>query len=133
MRSQMAKFNSGNYQKFIPIMDPLYQEIQISYRARERGITSGEMRRRDKDAEACTRQLDWANYNFHRVRICQEAASWGLSELVYQEESLGRMSAFRRRSQNTGSASKEGTPRPSNFTSARKLLAKSDTVASGPD
>jgi hypothetical protein len=65
----------------VPVYDPVYQEIRISYEARSRGVTMFEMRRRELDAEAYPKRKgsDWSD--------CREALLWGLSDSVYRERS----------------------------------------------
>jgi hypothetical protein len=43
----------GRYSKFVPEYDPVYQEVEIAYRARSYGVTTSEMRRREIAAQAC--------------------------------------------------------------------------------
>ena len=65
----------------VPEYDPVYQEIEISYEARSRGVTMFEMRRRELDAEVCHKRegSDWSD--------CREALLWDLSEPKYRERS----------------------------------------------
>jgi hypothetical protein len=73
--------NTDDWTKLVPEYDPVYQEIQISYEARSRGVTMFEMRRRELDAEACPKRKgsDWSD--------CREALLWGLGDSVYRERS----------------------------------------------
>jgi hypothetical protein len=75
--SQIRKYRS-DYETIIPATDPVYQEIEIAYDARRRGITTAEMRQREKDGESCPVG------NLKRTSLCRDAVSWGLSERVYQ-------------------------------------------------
>jgi hypothetical protein len=70
---------TDDWTKLVPEYDPVYQEIQISYEARSRGVTMFEMRRRELDAEVCLKRegSDWSG--------CREALLWGLTEPVYRE------------------------------------------------
>ena len=70
----------NNWTRLVPRDDPVYQEIGTSYAARKYGVTTSEMRKRESDAEACSKipkGVDWFT--------CQEAIRWGLSERVYLE------------------------------------------------
>jgi ATP-dependent protease ClpP protease subunit len=68
----------GRYSKFIPEYDPVYQEVEISYRARSYGVTTSKMRQREIDADACKKD---------EIDQCGEPILWGLSQLVYRERS----------------------------------------------
>jgi hypothetical protein len=81
--SQMVIYKD-NYKKLAPEYDPVYQEVQSSYDARHYGVTTSEMRERERDAQGCFMRKDmngWARWN------CAEALRWGLSEGVYRERS----------------------------------------------
>jgi hypothetical protein len=69
----------NDWTSLVPEHDPVYQEITTSYEARKYGVTTLEMRKRDNDAERCSKRegLDYFN--------CAEAVRWGLSERVYLE------------------------------------------------
>jgi hypothetical protein len=75
--SQMVIYKGDDFKKLVPADDPVYQEVEISYDARFYGVTTSEMRRRERDAEDCRSGESWYD--------CVEAARWGLSEGVYRE------------------------------------------------
>jgi hypothetical protein len=75
--SQIRIYRGGEYKTLVPETDPTYAEIEVSYRARRFGITTSEMRQRDKDAEQCSLR--------ERVGHCAESIRWGLSERVYRQ------------------------------------------------
>jgi hypothetical protein len=68
----------GRYSKFVPEYDPVYQEVEIAYRARSYGVTTSEMRRREIAAQACKKD---------EFDDCGEPILWGLSERLYRERS----------------------------------------------
>jgi hypothetical protein len=73
----------NNWKRLVPESDPVFQEVITSYSARERGVTTSEMRQREKDAwEAgvCDKRKT-AVSRFD----CRLAIEWGLSERVYVE------------------------------------------------
>jgi hypothetical protein len=74
--SQMAVYKG--YSKLVPKYDPVYQEVEVAYRARSYGVTTSEMRRREIAAEACKKdEFDDDD--------CGELILWGLSERLYRE------------------------------------------------
>lgn len=81
----------NNWTRLVPEYDPVYQEISTSYDARNYGVTTVEMRKRENDVEQSCRKREGAGY-FH----CAEALRWGLSERVYLErEKQARASCWR--------------------------------------
>jgi len=80
--SKMAIYTIDNYTNLIPERDPVFDEIQVAYDARRYGVTTLEMRQRDRDAEECLQKKTTAG-----VITCQEAVRWGLSERAYSEQS----------------------------------------------
>jgi hypothetical protein len=68
---------NNNWKRLVPEFDPLFQEVLTSYSARERGVTTSEMRQRAKDAEVC--------FNSPAALHCIDAIRWGLTERVYLE------------------------------------------------
>jgi len=81
---------SNDWRSLVPENDPVYQEITTSYEAREHGVTTLEMRKRDNDAERC-RKREGRDYF-----SCAEAVRWGLSERAYGErERQTRTSCWR--------------------------------------
>jgi hypothetical protein len=69
----------NNWTRLVPEYDPVYQEITTSYDARKYGVTTLEMRKRDSDAEGCSKRKGAEYFS------CAEAVRWGLSERVYVE------------------------------------------------
>ena len=84
--SQMVKYGWSDYKTLIPESDPVYEEIEISYEARQYGITTAEMRHRIQDTERCYNPNDMS-----RWLACNEAIRWGLSERVYEQRSQRTM------------------------------------------
>jgi hypothetical protein len=81
--AQMVKYALSESDQLVPIYDPAYQEIEISYGARRYGITTAEMRQREKNAERCYKLR-----HFVQMGDCVEAARWGLTGHVYRERAL---------------------------------------------
>lgn len=69
--STMAVYRDDAIYKIIPEHDPIFDEVVIATMARKYGITTSEMRRRDKDAKKCPDNR------------CREAIYWGLREQAY--------------------------------------------------
>ena len=53
--SKMVIYKDDEFQKLIPAHDPVFDEVIIAIGARKYGITTSQMRQRDKDAERCSR------------------------------------------------------------------------------
>ena len=80
--TKTAIYRIDNYANLVPEMDPVFQEVQAAYGARRYGgMTTAQMRQRERDAEACRRRAAT------EITVCQEAIRWGLSEQVYRERS----------------------------------------------
>jgi hypothetical protein len=78
--SQILIYKSDDAKTIVPQYDPVYDEVLTSYHARAFGVTTSEMRQRERDAEKCL------NLSLlERFVICSESIRWGLSERVYQE------------------------------------------------
>jgi hypothetical protein len=77
---QVIKYGSSDYKILIPESDPVYEEVEIAYEARQYGITTSEMRQRNENAEKCNGFPD-----ISRRLTCEEAIKWGLSERVYEQ------------------------------------------------
>jgi hypothetical protein len=94
--AEMLVFDSENYTTMIPKDDPLYQEIQTSYAARRFGVSTAEMRLRERKAQECLinpkllgsspdvadkskRELEKSGHEWS----CFQAVLWGLSEPVF--------------------------------------------------
>jgi hypothetical protein len=65
----------------IPVDDPIFKEVELSYDARRYGITTDEMRRREEETLKCY-VIEAAGY------VCAEAIRWGLSEGVYKRRQV---------------------------------------------
>ena len=79
--SKTAIYRMDTYANLVPEMDPGFLEVQFAYGARRYGMTAGQMRQRERDAEIClTRAMK-------EIVACQEAIKWGLSEELYRERS----------------------------------------------
>ena len=74
--------------KLVPSYDPVYQEVSISYRARQYGVTTAEMRRRESDVDNKCYIIGMRSYP------CSEAMLWGLSESVYLERAEKAMACI---------------------------------------
>ena len=80
--SKTAIYRIDTYANLVPEIDPVFQEVQASYSARRYGgMTTAQMHRRERDAEACLKRAA------KEVVGCQEAIRWGLNEQVYRERS----------------------------------------------
>jgi membrane-bound ClpP family serine protease len=78
--AKMKLYYDDHVNDIIPKVDPAYQEVQVSAKAREYGVKTGEMRLRIKESDKCSdRFKDMADYV-----NCVEAIKWGLSESVYR-------------------------------------------------
>ncbi len=77
--SQMAIYSSSDVTTVVPEKDPVFDEVNISYQARQYGIPIPEMRQRDKNAERCRQLRHPAFFE------CVEATHWGLVEDVFRE------------------------------------------------
>jgi len=79
--SEMVTYGWSDYRKIVPENDPTYDEVRISYEAREYGVTTtSEMRQRELDAEQCYKLALGDSFS-----ACYESRKWGLSERVYRE------------------------------------------------
>ena len=78
--SQMVTYGWSDYRTIVPEIDPTYDEVRISYEAREYGVTTSEMRQRELDAEQCYALADTS-----KISDCVDSRKWGLGELVYGE------------------------------------------------
>ena len=78
--SKMVIYGLTDYENLVPQNDPTYEEIRIAREARQRGITTSELRRREKFAERCY-VPGYGPQSF----TCADAISWGLSEQLYKE------------------------------------------------
>lgn len=76
--SNVAIYNGKDIERVVPNVDPAYEEIEISYKARRYGVTTSEIRQRQQDWKSCIKAIPY-NYN------CIGSAVWGLSERVYVE------------------------------------------------
>jgi hypothetical protein len=76
--SKVEVYNGKEIEKFIPVVDPVYQEIETSSQARRYGVTTLEMRKRLEDMRGCIKAVPY-NYN------CIGSTVWGLSERIYIE------------------------------------------------
>jgi hypothetical protein len=73
--SQLVTYGHDSYTKLFPEVDPVYEEIEISYEARARGVTTDEMRQR---------HLDGGKGCYEYIYSCA-ALLWGLSARVYRD------------------------------------------------
>ncbi|MBX9777442.1 MAG: hypothetical protein K2Y71_23940 [Xanthobacteraceae bacterium] len=72
-------YRIDTYAHVVPEIDPGFLEAQFVYGARRYGMTAGEMRQKERDAEVClTRSVK-------EIAACQEAIKWGVSEELYRE------------------------------------------------
>jgi hypothetical protein len=76
-------------QSIVPTSDPTHDEIETSYDARKRGISTMEMRSRKAEAED-----HCSNQSVERFFECKAAVEWGLSERVYKERFAQRQKCF---------------------------------------
>jgi hypothetical protein len=76
--SQMVVYKGVDVAALVPEQDPVYAEIVVASEARANGVTTSEMRRRDKAAEENCRNRDVDSY-----MVCWSALRWGLSEQDY--------------------------------------------------
>src|SRR5262249_29736885 len=81
-----------DFTALFPQEDPLYAEIEISRQARAHGITTSEMRQRNKDPhENCKPPRGkWdaspgMDEGLRQYGVCVLAMEWGLSERAYLE------------------------------------------------
>jgi hypothetical protein len=77
--SKVAIYKGKEFEKLVPVVDPTHEEVEMSYQARQYGVTTSEMRRRRQD------MFDCKNLAFPHNIDCIGAAVWGLSERVYLE------------------------------------------------
>jgi hypothetical protein len=77
--AKMVSYGVSDISSLVPATDPVYEEVMIGFQARRYGITTSEVRRREKDVE--DRCLFDSTYI-----TCGEAIRWGLSEPVYIEQ-----------------------------------------------
>lgn len=77
--SQMVIYDGIDSTALVPEQDPVYAEIAVASEARRLGVTTIEMRRRNKEAEENCRNRDVNGF------VCSDAIKWGLSEQVYVE------------------------------------------------
>ncbi len=78
-------FDGSAVEAIIPIEDPTYDEVSTSYLARKFGVSTAEIRNRQKDAEKCSAFLDRGALNLEAFRRCDQAIMWGLSEQIYDQ------------------------------------------------
>jgi len=85
--SNMRLYRGNEINQLVPEIDPTYDEIQISYLAREYGTTTAEIRQRQQDVtQKCGPESFKGDGNVtDQWRICSGAIYWGLSERVYEE------------------------------------------------
>jgi hypothetical protein len=79
--SKTAIYRIDDYANLVPEMDPVFREAQVAYDARRYGMTTAQMRQKERDAEGCLVRAAT------EVVVCREAIRWGLSEPVYRERS----------------------------------------------
>ena len=77
--SRMAIYQDDEFTALLPYEDPVFAEIMVSHQARIYGVTTSEMRRRNKDTKNCDAT------NLDRYVVCLQTINWGLSERVYLE------------------------------------------------
>lgn len=70
--------------RIIPNLDPTYDEIQQSYDARGRGISTMEMRRRKSEASSRCALIA----NAKGWTDCQFAVEWGLNEQIFADRTV---------------------------------------------
>jgi hypothetical protein len=87
--SHMVIYQYDDFTTLFPLEDPLYAEIEISRDARAHGVTTSEMRQRNKDAdENCKPPRENSpetDEGFRQYGVCIRAMEWGLSERAYLE------------------------------------------------
>lgn len=71
--SRVAIYKGKDVERIVPVRDPTYEEIEVSYEARRHGVTTSEIRQRLQDMYSCTSP------------DCIGPVVWGLSERVYVE------------------------------------------------
>ena len=80
--SEMKVFTlDDDLSEIVPTEDPVYSEIETSYKARAHGVTTAEMRRREHAVvETCLiKEIANRDPEFR----CRQAIEWGLSERKY--------------------------------------------------
>jgi hypothetical protein len=86
----MQRFYFDEIKAIVPPEDPIYDEIQVAYSARQYGITTEEYRKRDAAVyEACAHNFDDTLQNNKRYTLCHQAFYWGLSVFVFEKRIKG--------------------------------------------
>jgi ATP-dependent protease ClpP protease subunit len=86
--SDIKLYTSDKIKGMVPVYDPTYDEVQISYQARKYGLDTAEMRKRNFDSQQQCQTVQTKS-KFSEFPdapwICRAAQKWGLSISVYEQ------------------------------------------------
>jgi hypothetical protein len=83
--SKIVIYNSNNYQKIVPAIDPVFAEIEVAREARRYGTTTSGMRQRQAEAKQEPCKFYDVQGLSDKKPDCAYSAYWGLSERIYRE------------------------------------------------